>query len=342
MYMKAKTFKILCIDGGGIKGLYSAQLLAEFEEFFKTNISDHFDLICGTSTGGIIALAASAKIPMKKVVNLYDEKGPAIFSQRYKLFGIGGFIMSIKQAIFCSKYSGKSLEKALKEVFGDIKIGSSNNLLCIPAYNISTASPRVFKMDYDTLCTDSDKSYVDVAMATTAAPTYLPIREINDIDYADGGLWANDPTLVGVAEFVFKHCKPIKDRGENDYDSVEILSISSCEKEGGRTNYWKKRSFLGWKDFLFDAFSNGQAYSNSFFLAQIKKHLDFNFDIVRVKHKPLSANQQNQIEMDNASRQSRKLLRGLGKETAANWKERPEIRKFFNEQKTYHIYGKQS
>ena len=59
-----KTFKILTIDGGGIKGLYSAQVLARFEEHFKCRLSDKFDLICGTSTGAIIALAIALKIPM--------------------------------------------------------------------------------------------------------------------------------------------------------------------------------------------------------------------------------------------------------------------------------------
>lgn len=81
-----KPFKILCIDGGGIKGLFSAQVLAKFEEVFKTNISDQFDLICGTSTGGIIALAASAKIPMCEVVRFYEEKGPLIFAEHQKAF----------------------------------------------------------------------------------------------------------------------------------------------------------------------------------------------------------------------------------------------------------------
>lgn len=79
-----KKFKILCIDGGGIKGLYSAQLLAKFEEVFRTNLSDHFDLICGTSTGGIIALGASLKIPMSKVVEFYEQKGSQIFTQWIK------------------------------------------------------------------------------------------------------------------------------------------------------------------------------------------------------------------------------------------------------------------
>lgn len=79
-----KPFKILCIDGGGIKGLFSAQVLAKFEEVFNTNISDQFDLICGTSTGGIIALAASAKIPMSDVVSFYKDKGPLIFAEHKK------------------------------------------------------------------------------------------------------------------------------------------------------------------------------------------------------------------------------------------------------------------
>lgn len=92
-----KTFKILCIDGGGIKGLYSAQVLAKFEECFNTKLSDHFDLICGTSTGGIIALAVSAKILMSEVVRFYEEYGPKIFSSSWKCFGsIGHNILALK------------------------------------------------------------------------------------------------------------------------------------------------------------------------------------------------------------------------------------------------------
>ena len=73
--MGKHPFKILCIDGGGIKGLFSAQILAKFEEVYDTKISEQFDLICGTSTGGIIALAASANISMSDVVNFTKKKG---------------------------------------------------------------------------------------------------------------------------------------------------------------------------------------------------------------------------------------------------------------------------
>lgn len=77
--IKRKHFKILCIDGGGIKGLFSARVLNVFEDYFHTICSDHFDLICGTSTGGIIALGASLKIPMKDIATFYETKGPKIF-----------------------------------------------------------------------------------------------------------------------------------------------------------------------------------------------------------------------------------------------------------------------
>ena len=84
MYMHTKKFKILCIDGGGIKGLYSARLLAKFEEVFDCMISDRFDMLCGTSTGGIIALAASLNIPMSDVAKFYQEHCPSIFNERAK------------------------------------------------------------------------------------------------------------------------------------------------------------------------------------------------------------------------------------------------------------------
>ena len=105
-----KKFKILCIDGGGIKGLYSAQVLAKFEESFNTRLSDHFDLICGTSTGGIIALGVSARIPMKDVVEFYENYGPKIFASRWKKLDFwGNLILGLKQAI-CTAHLKKCVD----------------------------------------------------------------------------------------------------------------------------------------------------------------------------------------------------------------------------------------
>lgn len=333
-----QKFKILCIDGGGIKGLYSAQLLAKFEEVFRTNLSDHFDLICGTSTGGIIALGASLKIPMSEVVGFYEQKGSRIFVQWIKWGGVGKFLLTIWQALFFNKYASRPLRKALEKVFESRTLSESNNLLCIPAYNITTGNPRIFKKDYGTLTEDDKKTYVDVALATSAAPTYFPVKEINNMYYVDGGLFANNPVLVGLTEYLHKWAHTGR------FDGVEILSISSCEKNNGERPKFKYRSFLGWKDSLFDSYSNGQSKSVDFFLQQLKKSgtLNFTLDIVRVTNSPISGEQEKLVELDNASRKSIKLLKAIALHTAVNYKEKTEVKKFFNEFKTItpNEYGK--
>ena len=142
--MTKKPFKILCIDGGGIKGIYSAELLAKFEEVFDCIVSECFDMLCGTSTGGIIALAASLKIPMSDVVKFYQKNGPSIFNESVKHRLGGCAYLRSKQIAFGGKYSAKPLRLALECVFKNKKIAESNNFLCIPSYNTLTANPRVF------------------------------------------------------------------------------------------------------------------------------------------------------------------------------------------------------
>ena len=334
-----KNFKILCIDGGGIKGLYSAQVLAKFEESFNTRLSDHFDLICGTSTGGIIALAASAKIPMVDVVKFYEEHGPNIFASKWKIFAkLGNNILAFKQALFTSKYSQKPLRNALVSVFGNKTIKESWNLLCIPAYNLSNAKPRIFKRDYDTLDQDGNKTYVDVALATAAAPTYLPIKEIENLDYVDGGLFANNPVVVGLTEYLYKWAN----RGM--FDGVDILSISSCEKSLGWSPKGRRLSFLKWSDYLFDCYSHGQALSDEFFIQQLinSDSLKFKLNVVRVANNPLSGQQEKYVSMDNASKHSIKVLNQIGKATGALYKEKEEVKAFFKTKKTINPedYGK--
>lgn len=331
-----KPFKILCIDGGGIKGLYSAKVLSVFEETYNVFCSDCFDLICGTSTGGIIALAVSLKIPMREVVSFYHEYGPSIFSQKKKLWP-ANIILSLKQALIGSKYSQKQLKKALYEKFGDRKIKDSNNLICIPAYNMTDGSPRIFKKDYSTFNQDDKKTYVEVALATTAAPTYFPVVEIDNIMYADGGLYANNPTLVGLTEALYKWIRPQQERGNDDYDGVQILSISSVEKSSGEAPGRMNRSFWNWKDTLFDSYTIGQNKSALFFLEKIKEHLDFELEITRIINNPLSPKQSQIIELDNASDKSLKLIETIGLQTGLLFKDKKEIKHLFKTRKTYDV-----
>lgn len=322
-----KPFKILCIDGGGIKGLFSAQVLAKFENVFKTNISDQFDLICGTSTGGIIALAASAKIPMSDVVRFYKEKGPIIFAQKRKGF-VGQIFLRFKQLCFKGKYDNKELKKALIEVFGSKKISESSNLLCIPAFDIIQANPRVFKKDYNKFTEDNRKTYVDVALATSAAPTYLPIHRIESSQYVDGGVWANNPSLVGLMEFLYQFAD------DERFDGVDILSISSLEIPQGNVFKRVNRSFLDWGSGLVDLFSIGQAKNINKLFEFLNGKFKFQMHYVRVANVSPSPEQIKKLDMDNASEESLEILQSIGDATAVNTKMKKEIEKFFTTGKT--------
>lgn len=329
-----KTFKILTIDGGGIKGLYSAQVLAIMEQRFGCLMSDKFDLICGTSTGAILALAVALKIPMSEAVKFYEEKGPKIFREgRKRIPGYKSYLI-IKQFCISAKYDSNILEKALTEVFGSRKMKDCQNMVCIPALNINDATCCIFKKDYGTNGRDSEKKCVDVALASAAAPTYFPVKEIDDHQYADGGLYANNPTLVGLLEFVYKVLPQFP---EYEFDQVDILSISSCEKVPGQKHGRLNKSFWNWRTTLFDAYSQGQAGLESFFLDQIIPHLKFKVNHYRVKNKSLNSEVSDLIDLDSASPAALKELISKGKSTADKECVNPDIINLLSTNKTISI-----
>jgi hypothetical protein len=269
---------------------------------------------------------------MQNIVAFYERKGTSIFSQWKKFWPLRDFLLILRQALICSKYSNRALKKALKEVFGEKKIAESNNLLCIPSYNVTYAQPRVFKKDYGCKYnTDNNLSYVDVAIATAAAPTYFPVKEIDNVQYIDGGLWALNPTLTALTEFLRNF---YSQENPYDYDSVSILSISSCQTNIQDYAPKKNRSFFEWKNTLFDIYTDGQNQSVNFFVQQIQKHLPF-IDIVRVQNDSLSPQTTKYIDMDNASLDSIKLMKGLGRDTAIKYKQ--DVVNFFKTTKTFNF-----
>lgn len=325
---KKKPFKILCIDGGGIKGLYSAKVLAKFEEVFQCRISDHFDLICGTSTGGIIALGISLGIPMCQICKFYEEHGPKIFCEQNKKSKLGRLKLIYKQTIKKGKYSNTHLRKALYEVFGDETLSNSKNLLCIPAYNITSARPRVFKKDYGNYTEDNKLKYVDVALATSAAPTYFPIKKIGEHYYIDGGVWANNPTLVGLTEFIINFAPT------SSYNRVDVLSIGSIAKPLNELCDKTERSFLDWKDTLFDTFTVGQSYNVDFLMQKLQNVFKIPINYVRVKHNALSVAQLSAIEMDKADNTALNVLKAVGEDTGIMYKDNPVVKDMFSTNKS--------
>lgn len=191
---KDDRFSILSLSGGGFRGLFTAQVLAELEEEAGKPIGRCFDLICGTSIGGILALAIGLEKPMTEVVAIMEECGSKIFPSRKKFCGL-----------LRAKYSNVPLKDMAEEIFGNHRIAESRHRLMIPAVNFSVGSARFFKTaHHESFKQDYKIKMSDVAMATSAAPTYLPMYELGDSSgyYVDGGLVANDPGLFGIHEAV--------------------------------------------------------------------------------------------------------------------------------------------
>lgn len=211
-----KRFQILSLDGGGIKGMFSAAVLAAIEDDLKVNIVDHFDLITGTSTGGIIAIGLGMGLKPKEIVEFYIDKGPKIFSKNV-------FTQSISHWLF-SKYSQNDFVEALQSV--DIfnkHFGDSTKRLIIPSYNLGDNDVYIFKTPHhERLKRDYKVPAWQVALATSAAPTYLPVsKHVGSARHIDGGIWANNPIMVGIIEAVSMLNVSVED--------IYVLSLGTSE-----------------------------------------------------------------------------------------------------------------
>ncbi len=193
--------RILAIDGGGIKGVAPASFLAVVEEATGEKIVDHFDLIAGTSTGGLIALGLGIGLSAQEILTFYRERGPQVFGQ---LEGCLDRILRYVRWPLRPKYDPSNLRAELFEVFREKKLGHSFTRLVIPAYHRDRQSVYVFKTaHHPRLEVDCHVDAVDVAMATAAAPVYFPSHRIPTGSHLlDGGIWANNPTGLAVVEAV--------------------------------------------------------------------------------------------------------------------------------------------
>jgi uncharacterized protein len=330
-----KPFKILSIDGGGIKGLYSAKILEHLENRFNCRISDHFDLICGTSTGGLIALALAMKIPATTISEFYEQYGKVIFPRRSKLWGL------IRQTLWRGKYSDEPLRRALTTIFGELRIGDAQNLLCIPSYTITDARPWIFKYDHKEGKLDRDnKAFcVDVALATSAAPTYFPLAEIDYYDrkqFIDGGVWANNPTMVGVIEALTYFVGEGKQFG-----SIEVLSVSSLNNTAGKSiGLNRRRPFIKWRNDLFETSLIGQSEFTHYMMSKFCEMNHIKIKYVRIPSESISAEQQHLVQLDIATEKSINFIKGKGNDRGELAKKDPAIEAFFRDQKHYNVQNK--
>lgn len=194
-------FQILSLSGGGYRGLYTAAVLAAIEKHSKQPIGTFFEIIAGTSIGGIIALAAAFEVEMAKVLKIFEEAGSSIFPARPG----GNFLRKYLNLISDFRrplYSTEPLRKVIEGLIGkNVKLGDAKHPLLIPTVNLTQGTPQVFKTHHHpNFIRDWQFNVVDVALATSAAPTFFPPARLANSLYADGGLVANSPDLVAVHE----------------------------------------------------------------------------------------------------------------------------------------------
>ncbi|MEO8664005.1 MAG: CBASS cGAMP-activated phospholipase [Ignavibacteria bacterium] len=199
--------KILSIDGGGIRGILPARLLHEIEKRVKKPVSEIFDLIAGTSTGGILALCLASpdengkpKYRAIDVLKLYEEEGRKIFNKSpwRSAMSLGNLVDA--------KFPIVGIEEVLELYLGETKLSEALTSVIIPCYEIEQRMPFFFKSRKAKENPDYDYKMKDVARATSAAPTYFQSKKLKaspPIDYfalIDGGVFANNPSMCAYAE----------------------------------------------------------------------------------------------------------------------------------------------
>lgn len=196
---KDRLFRILSIDGGGIRGVFPAAYLAELERRFLGGqpIGRYFDMVAGTSTGGIIALALASGLTASQALQIYVERGERIFP---RLSGWRRWRRLLRW-IWRPKHDQAALNTELLNVFGDKLIDGANLRLVVPSFEGRHGEPFLYKTphhpDYQK---DRHRKFAHVALHTTAAPTYYPGVEDDGYIMIDGGVWANNPVMNAVVD----------------------------------------------------------------------------------------------------------------------------------------------
>ncbi len=250
------TYHVLALSGGGYRSLYTATVLAELEAVLGRSIASHFDLICGTSAGGMLALGLAAEIPAIELKALFEREGSRIFGCRSLPRRLLGFWLT-------AKHDSVGLKNVLTERFGDTTIGNLKHRVLVPTVNYSTGRGQFFKTPHHpTFELDHRLKIVDVALATAAAPVYFPLARNDRGVFVDGGLVGNAPGLFGLHE-VNTFLAP-KQNALVRVLSIGTMTIGATVRGGASLD----RGFGKWRGGLFDLVISAQESSVDYMLRQ--------------------------------------------------------------------------
>ncbi len=239
--------RVLSIDGGGIRGLIPALVLTELERRSGRRVFELFDLIAGTSTGGILAcaLCAPQPLPAAELVALYEDEGPRIFDRDvFQRIRSG-------EGVIDERYDADALDRALERFLADKRLAEARPDLLVPAYNMTEPGPYFFK----TRKARENPGREDfplsvVARATAAAPTYFEPLEVNEVALVDGGVFAGNPAMSAFAEVL--RFQPTAE--------VLLLSLGTGQRTRKRTfDQIKDWGLVEWAKPILDAVFDGMS-----------------------------------------------------------------------------------
>lgn len=313
---------ILTLDGGGIRGLYTASVLETLAQRFaqkrgvgKLDIGSGFDLILGTSTGAILASGLAYGMPISRIKQFYCERGKEVFPDPMPDTGW-------KLLRWCCRHrrkpgsDGLALKSALQDIFGNAtfrELFTKRGIgLCITATDLHQHHPRIFKSGHlgGNYLRDDNLRIVDACLASAAAPIYLPLASSNGNSggecrvYADGGLWANNPVVLGLTEAL-----AIAEKDQ----PIRILSIGTCPAPSGEVPDDLQRGLLDWKagasalELSMNAQASAASYQAEKLIEQLHRQ-GMNIELYRCAETPPSKEMAKCIGLDRTDDKATKAL----------------------------------
>ena len=315
-----KKVRILTLDGGGIRGILPAVILNHIEKQLqaKTNnpnamIADYFDMIAGTSTGGILTTllllpaiegdTKNGRYFASEAIDLYKKHGKTIFKKKLQLGALG--------KVFGAIYTEKGIEDILNEKIGDVKLSEVRKPCLITAYDISSRKAMFFTSPVPVAAENKNFYMRDIARSTSAAPTYFPPAKIfsisKKINYLiDGGIYANDPSMSTLVE-ARKNTFPSHERP--DFKDMYVVSIGTGKV---LKNYdydkVKKWGLLQWVAPIIDMMMSSSAEVVSYQVQKLFEAIDCPSSYVRIEPDLCDANS----DMDDASDKNISKLENAG------------------------------
>lgn len=281
-----KVFRILSIDGGGVRGMIPATFLKGIEQRTGKAVHELFDLIAGTSTGGILTMgltvpaskgSTEAKYSVDDGIRLYRDEGPRIFEKTLTR------TLRTVRGLMGPKYSETPMMEVLRQYFGDAYLSDTLTDIIITSYDIEKRDPWFFRTLRARSRADYDFPLVEVARATSAAPTNFSPTRIHAADgtaytLVDGGVFANNPAMVAYVDALSLYA-------DTGYDSIMVISMGTgrCEKS---ISYTQARNWglIGWGLPAIDILKTGANESADYQMQQVLNKMTQQAESVECAH----------------------------------------------------------